>query len=309
MITLCLVATAAEASWYWPFGGRDKRASRQRISTLMEPASLLIDTAADHAENDRIPEAVEEYRKALQELDRIELENPERAETPEFATLRNKRAYVNTAIDSLLLKQAQQNAKAVAVTDTTELEKKYAKLLAEKKAAKEPVKDAGAEAAKADEAAVAAELSARKTPGPAAPVADKGAGKKGAHAEEIAALLKKDPQSRKARLMQVIDDLAAKDYDAAELTIKGLLADRPNDAAALNLRAALESDRGDERAAEKTLDQAIISNPRSHYAYYNMARLFLRTRGAEGHESAKRYYKTGRGYGGPVDAELEKLFE
>ena len=292
---------SVNASWYWPFGKSDEKERRLRISELMEPASLLIDQAADYSESGKITEAVAEYRKALQELARIELENPDRAETPEFATLRNKRAYVNTAIDSLLLKQAQVNARAVAVTDTTELEKKYAKLQAERKAAKKGAVDPRSEAEKAETAEVAAE---------AAKSGEKqSANAKRPHADEVEALLAKDPKSRKARLLMVVDDIRAKDFDAAKATIKELLEDRPNDAAALNLRAAVESESGDEKAAEKTLDQAIVSNPRSHYAYYNMAKLFLRTRGESGKESAKRYYKTGRGFGGPVDPELEKAFK
>ena len=298
---------SVNASWYWPFGG-EKQPKPPRISELMEPASLIIDEAAEFAESGKVVEAVDAYKRALTELDRVEAENPERAQSPEFATLRNKRAYVNTAIDSLLHKQAQENAKAVAVTDTTELEKKYAKLLEERKAAKAPVKDVKEEAAKAEVAEVAEaiekkpEETAKAEQTPVAPA-------KGAHADQIAALLKADPKSRKARLMRALDDFRAKDYSAAKLTIRELLAEKPNDASALNLRAAIESEEGDDRAAEKTLDQAITSNPRSHYAYYNMAKLFLRTRGAEGKDSARRYYQTGRGFGGPVNAELEEALK
>ena len=92
----------------------------------MEPATALIDEASDLAGDGKSVESVEKYREALKELDRIERENPERAATSEFATLRNKRAYVNAAIDSLLLGQVKSNAKAVAVSDTTELERKLA---------------------------------------------------------------------------------------------------------------------------------------------------------------------------------------
>ena len=120
------------ASWYWPFGGGDKAKDKVRISEMMEPASILIDEASDFAEDGKTSEAIDKYRQALAELDRIELENGDRAQSAAFATLRNKRAYVNAAIDSLLLKEAQQNARAVAVTDTTELEKKYARLKAGK---------------------------------------------------------------------------------------------------------------------------------------------------------------------------------
>ena len=74
----------------------------------MEPATELIDEASDLAADGKIDESVEKYRKALDEIDRIERENPERAKSTEFATLRNKRAYVNAAIDSMLLSQGEE---------------------------------------------------------------------------------------------------------------------------------------------------------------------------------------------------------
>lgn len=97
-----------------------------RISELMEPATDLIEEASDLASEGKSDEAIEKYREALAELDRIERENPERAQTSEFATLRNKRAYVNATIDSMLLNQVKENGRVVAVSDTTELEKKLA---------------------------------------------------------------------------------------------------------------------------------------------------------------------------------------
>ena len=121
------LASGAAASWYWPFGSSDDASAPvRRLSELMEPASRLIDEASDLAADGKSQESVEKYREALAELDRIEAENPERAASPEFSTVRNKRAYVNAAIDSLLLAQVTANAKAVAVSDTTELEKRLA---------------------------------------------------------------------------------------------------------------------------------------------------------------------------------------
>ncbi len=126
------LALSAQASWYWPFGSSEEEEKEPpRLSELMEPASELIDTASDLAAEGKTSEAVEKYREALKKLDQIEAENPDRAKKPEFATLRNKRAYVSAAIDSMLLSQIKDNAKAVAVSDTTELEKKLA---AERKA-------------------------------------------------------------------------------------------------------------------------------------------------------------------------------
>lgn len=127
LFLLATLVGSVSASWYWPFGSDDEEVKVPRLSELMEPASVLIDEASDLAEDGQATEAVAKYRAALVELDRIEAENRERAKSPEFATLRNKRAYVNAAIDSLLMGQVRSNAKVVSVTDTTELEKKLAK--------------------------------------------------------------------------------------------------------------------------------------------------------------------------------------
>lgn len=260
---------SADASWYWPFGGSKDKDS-VRISDLMEPASLLIDEAADFAAEGKVSEAKEKYEQALAELERIELENPERAETSEFSSVRNKKAYINAAIDSLLLSQAQKNAKAVAVTDTTELEKKLAAEKAEK--------------------AKARAQKARTSPG-------RGGDDTGT-------------ADRKAKVKLAAEALAKKDYDVAKAKIGELLEERPNDAAALNLRAAVEAAEGDLDAAEKTLTQLIQSNPRSHFGYYNLAKLIMQRRGDEGRRTAAMYYKIGReDCGGPVDKVLEEMLK
>ena len=301
LFSALMVSAAACASWYWPFGGSEDGTKPPRISELLEEATEMIDRASEYSDEGKIDEAVAEYRRALVELDRVEYMNPARAETAEFTTVRNKRAYVNAAIDSLLLKQAQQNAKAVAVTDTTELQKRYDRLkgksipdekkmeIAEKKVGEIEAQNVVKDAAEAPRTAEPAGADAADA----------------AVRQEIAALLAKDPKSRRARLMMAAADLRAKDFEAAKLTLKGLLDERPNDAAALNMRAAVETEMGDYKAAERTLDQSIQSNPRSYYAYYNLAYLFLQTRGAEGKTAAQRYYDTGRAVGGPEDKKLE----
>ncbi len=287
LLAVCVASQASVGAWYWPFGSDDEK-KPPRVSELMEPASLLIEEAADLADTGKYSDAVETYKRALAELERIEFENSDRAQTPAFATLRNKRAYVNAAIDSLHLQQAKENARAVAVTDTTELEKKFAqtkqgKPASEKKATaeKKPVSAATKKAA-------SAETSAR---------------------QQIQALLTKNPTDRRARLLLATEDLKAKDYAAALLTLEALLEERPNDAAVLNLRAAVEAATGDFKKAERTLDQSIRSSPRQYYAYYNMARLFVQSRGGAGKAAAKRYYETGRSFGGPVDSKLEAFIQ
>jgi tetratricopeptide (TPR) repeat protein len=247
-IALALGAGASGA-WYWPFSSDDEKPPR--VSELMEDASIMIDEAYDLAADGKTSDAVDKFREALAELDRIEAENPERVKEPEFNTLKNKRATVTAAIDSLLLNEVQMNAKAIAVTDTTELQKKYdAKLAA----------------------------------------------KKGVTADA--------PRSNLEKAMAA---LKAKDYDAVESAVSEMLSENAKDSVALNLRAAAEIAKGDAEAAEKTLDLAISANPGSYYAYYNMARLMARAKGDI--EAAKRYYETGRRYGGPKDAGLEGLLK
>lgn len=300
-----VAATFAEASWYWPFGGGSGDDSVPRISQLMEPASKLLYEAADAAEEGRIHDAIGKYRQVLDELRRLEIENPERAATAEFSTVRNKRAYVEAAIDSLFLEEARKNAKAVVVTDTTALEKRLAQEKedlaagAARRVAPPQPQAVETEAPQAATNQVAQAQTASATVSkPAAPA--------GSSTVALKEMLEKDPKNRKARLLLAAADLKAKDFAAAKLAVAALLEEKPNDAAALNLRAAVESAEGDLDAAEKTLVQAIQSNPKSHFAYYNLAHLVLRRRGDSGKEAARRYYENGREYcGGPRDAALE----
>lgn len=276
-ILVCIFALAftAQASWYWPFGSDDvdEKKKPPRLSELMEPASLLIDEASDLAADGKTTDAVDKYREALKELDRVERENPERVKAPEFSTVRNKRAYVSAAIDTLLMTEARYNAKAVSVSDTTELEKKLA---AERNPQKTPEKN-------------------KKT----AVVAEKPAEEK---------VVDVNPKKPLTKSQQVLADIAKRDFNAATLLIKEMLVEKPNDAAALNLRAIKEAAEGDLKAAESTLDQAIQSNPRNHYAYYNMATLMLQISAAN-KDVARRYYETGRAVGGPVDANIERALK
>ena len=293
----------AQASWYWPFGsdGDDSSRGQPRLSELMEAASEAIDNASDLASDGKIEEAVAEYKRALVELDKVERENPERAATPEFATVRNKRAIVNASIDSLYLSQARDNAKAVAVTDTTELEKRYAEMMASRAAQPGAEKqssgmpktenqlDSYMEEERKHAKAVAAEAARVK------------------REKVLGELVEKDPNGRKTRLMQAGELLRAGETAEAIAKLDSLLAEDSDDVAALNMKAVCEASSGDAKAAAVTLNRAISANPRDYHAYYNMTRLVMQTSGKKG--AAKRYYDTGRAVGGPEDKELEKLFE
>ena len=269
-------ACSVQASWYWPFGSDEVDEDAPRISELMEPVTELIDEASDLAADGKIDESVEKYRKALEELDRVERENPERAKGNEFATLRNKRAYVNAAIDSMLLSQVKQNAKVVAVSDTTELEKR----LAEEK---------GFKVSKSQSSKVEKPADSR-APNPT---------KRSQSSQSSQPLTKRE---------RAIEDIANGDYAAAEIFIRESLAAKPNNAMALNLKAAMEMRQGKLDEAEKTLDLAVSTNPRNPSAYYNLALLSLQ-KDAENKSVARRYYETGRAMGGAADPQLEALFK
>ena len=272
---MLVLAYEAQASWYWPFGSDDMSEEAPRISELMEPATELIDEASDLAAYGKIDESVEKYRKALDELDRIERENPERSKGAEFATLRNKRAYVNAAIDSMLLSQVKQNARVVAVSDTTELEKRLAEERGEK--SKSEVEQRSK-----------TNSTVRPRPSPSTLPASK-------------------PAKPATKRDQAIADIANGDYAAAELLINEMLEAKPNGAMALNLKAALEMKQGNFKEAEKALDQAISVHPHDPSAYYNLALLSLQKNGNK--SAAKRYYETGRAMGGAADPQLEALLK
>ena len=294
-LLMLMLAGGAVASWYWPFGSDDADPKpMHRLSELMEPVSLLIDEASDLAADGKAQDSIEKYREALAELDRIEMENPERAASAEFATLRNKRAYVNAAIDSLLLGQVRSNAKSVAVSDTTALEKR---LEAERAKASEGDEKKSSRPAE-QEKPVETETAARPVDTETAvrPAKQEAAAKPAEEAKKSAPLSPRE---------QVMADIEAGNYEAAAVRIGDMLEERPNNALALNLKAMMEAAQGKTKEAENTLDQAIMSNPRSYFAYYNMAALVLQV-DASNKRTAKRYYETGRAVGGPVDPNLEE---
>lgn len=314
LCTLAAVAFAgaAHASWYWPFGDESSSRSRARLSELMEDATAAIDDAADCAADGKISEAIEKYRKALDELDKVERENPERAATVEFASVRNKRAYVNAAIDSLLMAQARENAKAVAVTDTTELEKRFAerrrRLPGDDGSREHASSQAAAPSSAAEAAADVPKLENQKDAFMEKERARKKAVQsKAARAKmegRIAALLEKDPSSPKARVMQAGLMMGDGDLAGAKQKLAEVLAQSPADTSALNMMAVCAAMEGGYAEADDLLARAMKANPRDYRAYYNMANLVMQATGEK--TVALKYYETGRKVGGPEDKALEE---
>ena len=298
-----VLSSAAEASWYWPFGSDNDSSGKQRLSELMEDATTAIDNAADFAAEGKTTEAIAEYRKALEELDKVEMNNPERAATSEFASVRNKRAYVNAAIDSLLMAQARENAKAVAVTDTSELENRVAAMNAERQGRKVTADDAPADKAppkiESQMESFIEKERARKA----------NVKRKAARAKvegKIADLQKLDPSSRKARVMKAGLLMGDGDNEGAKAVLREVLLENPGDVSALNMLAVCLAGEGAYAEADETLSRAMEANPRDYHAYYNMANLMLQAIGDK--DIARRHYEVGRSVGGPEDKEMEESF-
>ena len=263
-------------------------------------------------EKTRIPHFlyIDEFPDFITNLVDVAAKNPDRAEKPEFAPLRNKIAATSAAIDSIRFAQVNNNIRAVAVTDTTELQKKYDEEQRKKKGLKNPDAktddEKKAEPKPAENAAKKPETPKKSEPAPAAkpsaPAAAPAAQKKPAAAKP-ATVAGLDP-----RVQTALDEIQAKDYAAADLLLSDLEKERPDDLNVLILRAAAQNGLKYHLAARRTLEKAMRAHPKHYLPYYNLAYLMFKIEG-EGAKSARQYYELGRTLGGPQDARLERMFE
>ena len=307
------LALCAQGAWYWPFGtDEDSTNAPPRLHRLLEPANDYIELAQDASLEGDVAKALENYRLALEELDRVEAENPDRAASAEFAPLRLRRAACTAAIDAIRFAQVNENVRPVSVTDTTELQKRWNKAhgvgddedeppappAAEKAEKKEPEKE--------KKAAPPAQV-AEKKPEPAAEE------KKPADAQERvppapAPVEEKKPtaipKDWNGRIAQAMADLRAQDYAAADVLLESMLKERPKDLNTLLLRAAAQAGTRSYYAAQRTLERAMRAHPRSYLPYYNLANLLIQQDGGD-LEAAREYYELGRTVGGPVNKALE----
>ena len=314
-------ALCAQGAWYWPFGtDRDSTNAPPRLHRLLEPANDYIELAQDASLNGDTAKALENYRLALEELDRVESEHPDRAASAEFAPLRLRRAACTAAIDSIRFAQVNENVRPVSVTDTTELQKRWNKAhgvgddedeppAAEKAEKKEPEKEKKAEppaqvAEKKPEPAAEEKKLAdvqERVPPPASADAQERVPPAPVPAEE-----KKPtalPKDWNGRIAQAMAELRAQDYAAADVLLESMLKERPKDLNVLLLRAAAQAGTRSYYAAQRTLERAMRTHPRSYLPYYNLANLLIQQDGDI--EAAREYYELGRTVGGPVNKALE----
>lgn len=294
----------AQGAWYWPFGpDEDDPNEPKRLHRLLEEANNLIERAEEEALAGEGDKAIESYTAALAELDRVEREHPDRAETAEFSPLRNKRATCQAAIDSIRFDQVDQNERAIAVTDTTQLERKWRK----KKGLPLPDDLADAGKGKAKSAATntpPAAVSAPTNTPPATVSTPTNTPPAKVSAPRTAVRKKKLTDAEFAQRMETArTEIRNKDYAAADLLLEALAAERPNELNVLLLRAAAQVGTGSRYAARRTLEKAMRAHPKSYLPYYNLAYLSLKLE--EGAETARQYYEMGRTVGGPSLPALE----
>ena len=307
---LALVAPV-QAAWYWPFGDDEDSPDRPpRLHRLLENANDLIEQAEDASLDGDADKALELYNSALTNLVDIAEKNPDRAEKPEFAPLRNKIAATSAAIDSIRFAQVNQNIRAVAVTDTTELQKKYDEEQAKKKGLDNVIeKKDDDKAAEKDAKKGKADAKAEMKPAAAPTVKPTAAAKfpvasSPAASPAPAAAKPVEMSGFDGKMQTALKELQAKDYAAADLLLEELEKERKGDLNVLILRAAAQNGMKYHLAARRTLEKAMRAHPKSYLPYYNLAYLMFKLED-EGAESARQYYELGRSLGGPKDERLE----
>ena len=318
----------AQGAWYWPFGSpEDNTNAPPRLHRLLEPANDYIELAQDASLNGDADKAIENYQLALGELDRVESEHPDRAETSEFAPLRLRRAACTAAIDAIRFAKVNENVRPVSVTDTTELQKRWNKANGvedeEEKSSEQPKQEAKPTPPSNEKEEEKQEPEASPSPPkdeekkePEAPPPSPPKEEVKQEPEPLPPPPKEDPPPKEeekkpaalptdweGRFAQAMADLRAQDYPAADVLLESMLKERPKDLNALLLRAAAQAGTKHYYAAQRTLERAMRAHPKSYLPYYNLSNLLIQQ--GEDLETAKEYYELGRTVGGPVNKALE----
>lgn len=293
----------------------------QKVSELMKDANEMMSQAQTAYVNGEAKEAIELYRKALAEIARLEVENPKRVSTSEFAPVRFRKALCETEIDRIMLEEVNATARTVAVTDTSALEKKREE---RRKAAETnhvpeaAVKLSPKSADGAPEAAVPAEAGAtaeKAEPEPGKPLVVKdelefakdmlSMDRFDETERSLMRILKERPEHREARLMMAMVRVRQGKFEDAGVVIDDLLADNPNDESALLLAGGAQMACGNYAKAMESLDKVLKVNPKRPDGYLNMAWLLLEM-GPGKTENAELYYRQAVKLGGPRDRDLER---
>ena len=264
-------------SWFGLFPDEEKDEKEpKRLHILLEKANSIIEEAEDKALEGDADNAIKLYREAIAELERVESENPERAASPEFAPLRNRKATCLGSIETIRFEQIDKNIRSVAVTDTTKLQERWNKKHGVKQKEEKPV-------AKENTKPVSTAPRAEKKVLPPKPITN----------------------SVKDRLAWSLEAIKGKNFLAAEKELQSILKTDASNLQALLLLATAQIGLNSNFAARATLERTIRNHPRSYIAYYNLVSVILLINPKD-INSAKQYYEMGRMVGGPKNEGIEK---
>ncbi|MBQ7189609.1 MAG: tetratricopeptide repeat protein [Kiritimatiellae bacterium] len=291
----------------------------KKVSELLQKVTELMDAAQDAYVDGDAQKAIAGYRDALKEIDRIEAENSDRADTAEFSPVRFRRALCETTIDRIMLEEASATSRTVAVTDTTELEKRRAE---RKKAAETnnvPDTAINLSAKKSAEELAFSKQSQEKKE------SDKGKAEEKLDIEgelefakdmqsvqrfedaehSLVKILKVDPDNREAMFLLALVQLQSGRAKDSLILLDDLLSDTPRDEATLLLAAAAHTSAGEYSKAMEKLDLAMKINPKRPDGYHNMAWLLVEMNPKQTKE-AEAYYRQATRLGGARDLDLER---
>ena len=315
--TICLILLGLGVCCAPLDGWAKDKDKEPKVSELLQPANELMSQASTSYVDGKAKEAIEGYRKALDELARLERENPARVTGSEFAPVRFRKALCETEIDRIMLEEMNATARTVAVTDTSALEAKRA---ARKK-----------EAETNNLPEVAVKLAPKKGETPESAPAAKAAGTQNAAAEKpvsirdelewakdmlsvdrfdeveasVVKVLKQDPEHVEARLLMALSNVQQGKHSDAAVVLDDLLQDVPRDESVLLLAAGSYAAAGNYARAMTTLDKALTVNPKRPDGYLNMAWLLLEM--APGKlDEPEMYYRQAVKLGGTRDRDLER---
>ncbi len=330
---------SVQGAWYWPFDfDPDSTNKPPRLHRLLEKANEYIEFAEDEALDGNADKAIEYYREALKELDRVEEEHPDRADLPEFAPLRSKRATCSAAIDSIRFAQVNENERAVSVSNTTDLERKWRRKhglqtpedeeFERREAAKTNKVEKVEQPAETNKVEVVAEpvrtnvVTEAELPAETNELESVEENTWPAKKRDTATgLVRLDQDHRRRNKLPIpasdgslegeiraaLAHMRNEDYAIADAQMERLLKKHPKNLNVLLIRAAAQTGAGSKFAARRTLEHAMRAHPKSYLPYYNLANLTLQL--GEDVASAREYYELGRSVGGPRNEALENLLK
>ncbi len=294
---------------------KEKAPKEPKVVELLTNVNELMSDASAAYVDGNAKEAIEIYRKAMLELDRIEDDNPVRATTSEFAPVKFRRALCETETDRIMLEEMNATARTVTVTDTTALEKKRAE---RKKAA---------ETNNMPEAAI--KLTTKQGKEPDVETIDEPARKErsdikfslkeelefakdmlsvdhfDATEKSLVKILKHDPENLEARLLMALLRVQQNQASDALIVLDDILQSVPEDESALLLSSGAYTATGNYAKALEALDKALKVNPKRPDAYHNMAWLLIEMN-PDKLEEPEMYYRQAVKLGGPRDRDLER---